>query len=83
MKCQRHGEGRPGAGCALDGDIAAHDLRQPLDNGKAKTGSSELPCGRAIGLYEGLEEPGELLCAHPNAGVGHRERCARTAATER
>jgi hypothetical protein len=39
MKRQGNREGRPTAGRALDGDITAHDLRQPLDDGKAKPGA--------------------------------------------
>jgi hypothetical protein len=83
MKRQRHGEGGPNAGRALDGNITAHGLREPLHDRKAKPSPSELPCGRAIGLYERLEQASELLWAQPDAGVGHGERCAGTPSPER
>src|SRR5262249_42029518 len=80
---QCYGEGGTDAGRALDENITAHGLREPLDDGKAKPGPSELPRGRAVGLYEGLEQASELLRAHPDAGVGHGERCPGTPAPER
>ena len=84
---QGHGEGRTDTGRAVDGDIAAHQLRQAADDREAEPGPAIAPRGRTVRLRKRLEEARLLLGIEPDSGVFDREchphppaadrRCAR------
>ena len=61
------------AGLARHPDLAAHQLRQPLGDGKAEPGAAIFARGRGVGLLEGLEQPPDLLLGEADAGVADRE----------
>ena len=50
-------EGRADAGRALEGEVAAHQPRQPAADRQAEAGAAVLARGRAVGLRERLEQP--------------------------
>ena len=54
-------------------DRAAHQLRQPLGDGQAKTGPAILARGRCVGLLERLEQAADLFLGQADAGVADRE----------
>ena len=70
---ERDGEGRAGAGRALDRDVPAHELRQAADDRQAEASAAVASRGRAVGLGERLEEPRLLRLAHADAGVADRQ----------
>ena len=69
----REGEAAAGARRAGGGDAAAHQLDQLARDRQAQAAAAVLAGGRAVGLGEGLEQAPDLLRAHADAGVGHRE----------
>src|SRR5207248_6614259 len=67
-------EGRAGIRRALNRDMPAQHLAEVLGDGEPKPGASVAPCGRRVGLAEGLEQTAELLLAHADAGIADDER---------
>ena len=63
----------PHAGLALEPDLAAHQLHQPLADRQPETGAPVLAGRRHVGLGEGLEEARRLLRRHAGARVPDRK----------
>src|SRR5438105_6297560 len=64
MTGQGEGEDRADAGAALDVDLTAVVLHDPVHEGQAEPGA------RGLGRVEGLEDVGEVVAADALAGVG-------------
>ena len=59
---------------ALDPDLPAHQLDQPLRDGEAEAGAAEAARRGAVGLRERLRRScARLSCGNADAGVAHRE----------
>ena len=70
---QAGGEGAADARRALHRDVAAHQAAQAPADREPEAGAAVFARGRAVGLAELLEQPGHLLLAHADAGIGHHE----------
>ena len=66
---QPDSEGRSPTGLALDCDVPAHHLTEPLANHEAKPGATVFAGGGSVRLRELLKELADLLCCHADAGV--------------
>jgi hypothetical protein len=69
----REPEGRAPPRLAVDPDLAAHQLGQPLGDHQAQAGAAVLARGRTVGLLETLEQQRALLGRDADAGVLDRE----------
>ena len=58
---------------ALQVDLAAVQLDQPLDQRQAQPGAAEFARRRAVDLHEPLEDPVALRLVDADAGVGDRD----------
>src|SRR5256885_14446914 len=67
MRGQGEGEDGADAGAALDVDLAAVVLHDPVHEGEAEPGTG------GLGRVEGLEDVREVVAADALAGVGHPE----------
>ena len=65
-----HGERRAGAERAVDLDVAAHQLAQPLDDHQAEPGAAVAARHRAVGLGERAEQPRHHRRRDADPGVG-------------
>ena len=72
-KQNRETERRAAAERAGDGQIAAHQLGQHLDDGEPKPGSAIAPRDVGIGLRERTKQPLDLGGLKPDAAVGDGE----------
>ena len=54
---------------ALDGNPAAVDLDDMLDDGKPEAGAPELPAPGLVHPVEALKDPGQVLDWDPDPGV--------------
>ena len=64
----------PLPGSLVDSNVAAHQLGQPLGDGKSKPGAAIFARGRRVGLLEGLEQALDLLLRQADAGVADRKQ---------
>src|SRR5262245_58220832 len=62
------------SGLALDADLAAHQVDQPLRDRQPETGPAVLARRRAVGLPEWLKEQGLHARLDADPGVGDAER---------
>src|SRR5262245_28775961 len=58
---------------APDLHVASHHATQAPRQGEAEAGASVLPAGMGADLREVLEQPGHVLRAHADPGIGHLE----------
>ena len=72
-------EGRPAAGLACHGDVAAHHLTEAPADGEAKASTAVFARRGGGSLGKLLEQLANLLWCHADAGVGHRDRDPVTA----
>ena len=59
----------PQTGRADDVDAAAHGLNEVGADRQAEAGAAETAGGGAVGLFEGLEQAGDFVRTHADAGV--------------
>lgn len=64
-----NGECRSEADLARHGDRAAQHGGEAFDQCEAKPGAAKPPRSRGIALNEGLEQLGDLVFAHADAGI--------------
>src|SRR6516165_3961575 len=62
---------RAAAGFALDRDIAAHHLAEPLADREPKPGAAVFARRGCVGLRELLKQLAHLLRRHADAGIGN------------
>jgi len=78
LDVKTHGERRPPAQFAPDGDAAAHLLHQALDGGKTQAAAGVLVALRVVLLGERLEQfVADEFLAHADAGVGQLKQILR------
>src|SRR5690606_32522679 len=72
---KRYGEPERGAasGDAAHSDVAAHEGRELLADGKPQPGAPVAACARPVDLAEGLEQGADRFGRYADAGVGDRE----------
>ncbi len=72
---QRDGEGEPapGAKVALDFQLPAHQLDEPVGDRQPQAGAAVPPRGRGVGLGEGGEDPRLVFRGDADPGVGDRK----------
>src|SRR5213080_1489355 len=69
-----HAERGAASRLAVDGDRAAEQLDEPLDDVEAEPDAAEPPGGGAVGLAEHLEDDRHVGRGDADAGVAHLER---------
>ena len=70
---QVHPESRAAAGCAVDANVAAHQLYEVMRNGRAEAGASVSSRGRGVGLNEAIEKRFLLVERNADPRVDHFE----------
>ena len=70
----------PSPSVARHADLAAEQARDLAADRQAEAGAAVAAAGRPVGLLEGLEDQPQLVLRDADAGVGDRERDARTGA---
>ena len=58
---------------ALHTDLAAHQADQPRGDGQAQAGAAVPSRGGAVHLFEGPEDPVQIVGRDADTGVGHHE----------
>ena len=70
---QVQADGGAGPRRAVHADLAAHQFRQAPGDDQAQAGAAVATGGAALGLGEGLEQPGLLFRGDADAGIGDPE----------
>ena len=61
------------AGGALDAHFPAHQLDDPLGNRQPEAGAAVFSCGGVVGLFKGVEQPGDCFLRDADTGIVHLE----------